>query len=215
MYISFDCYGTLIDFEIDRTLRQVLGARLPTTMAEAFCATAAAYRFDGVLGPYIPYREVIALSTQRTAARYGIEYQEEDGRRIFEAIPQYAPFPEVPAALRRLAERFPLVILSNAENGQMEGTLRQLDAPFHAVFTAEDAHAYKPRLAAFEYMLRELGCGPDEIVHVSASPVYDLRPARDLGVAQRVLVNRGAEPPQPWLEYREVSDLSELPNLLD
>ncbi len=214
-YISFDCYGTLIDFQIDRTLREVLGERLPPDIADAFCSSAAAYRFDEVLGPYAPYREVIARSTQRAAARYGIEYRPEDGSRIFEAIPTYGPFAEVPDALKALAERFPLVILSNAEEGQMAQTLRHLKTRFQAVLTAERARAYKPRLAAFETMLHVLGCGPEDIVHVSASPQYDLRPARDLGIGTRVLVNRDAEPAQPWLGYLEIGELSELPSLLD
>jgi 2-haloacid dehalogenase len=213
-YVSFDCYGTLIDFQIDRTIREVLGERLPGEIADAFCTSAAAYRFDEVLGPYTPYREVIARSTERTAARCGIDYRPEDGDRVFEAIPDYTPYPEVPEALQALAERFPLVILSNAEEGQMAQTIRHLNAPFHAVLTAERVGAYKPRLTAFESMLRELGCGPEDIIHVSASPQYDLRPARDLGIGTRVLVNRDAEPPQPWLGYREIADLSELPSLL-
>jgi 2-haloacid dehalogenase len=213
-YVSFDCYGTLIDFQIDRTLRDVFGDRLPPEIAGAFCTTAAAYRFDEVLGPYSAYREVIARSTRRTADRYGIEYRPDDGRHIFEAIPTYQPFTDVNAGLRALAERFPLVILSNAEEEQMTQTVRHLDAPFHAVLTAERARAYKPRVAAFEYMLRELGCQAEDIIHVSASPQYDLRPARDLGIGTRVLVNRDAEPAQPWLGYQEIRDLSQLPALL-
>lgn len=213
-YVSFDCYGTLVDFQIDRTLREVLGDRLPAEIAEDFCTSAAAYRFDEVLGPYAPYREVIRRSMQRAAVRYGIEYRPEDGSRVFDAIPTYRPYADVPDALRTLAERFPLVILSNAEEGQMAQTLRHFRAPFHAVLTAERAQAYKPRLAAFEYMLRELGCSPEEVIHVSASPQYDLRPARDLGIGMRVLLNRDAQPAQPWLGYREIRELSELLRLL-
>lgn len=213
-FMSFDCYGTLIDFQMDRTLREVFGDRLRPEIEDAFDATVAAYRFDEVLGPYRPYREVIARATERTAIRYGIEYRPDDGRRIFEAIPSYAPHPDVPAGLRALARRFPLVILSNAEEDQIAQTMRHFDVPFHAVLTAERVRAYKPRLAAFEYMLSELGCGPEDMVHVSASPQYDLRPARDLGIGTRVLVNRDAEPPQPWLGYREIRALTELPDLL-
>jgi 2-haloacid dehalogenase len=213
-YISFDCYGTLIDFQMDRTLRKVFGDRLPPEVADAFCASATAYRFDEALGPYTPYPEVIARSTERTAARYRIAYRPDDGRRIFEAIPGYGPFPEVPDTLRALAQRFQLVILSNADEDLMAQTVRRLEAPFHAVLTAERAQAYKPRLAAFEYMLRTLGCAPEDLIHVSASPQYDLRPARDLGIGTRVLVNRDAAPPQPWLGYREIRELSELPAVL-
>jgi 2-haloacid dehalogenase len=157
---------------------------------------------------------VIARSTERTARRYGIEYRAEDGERIYRAVTTYRPFPEVVEALGTLARHFSLVILSNADDGQMAKTLRLLDAPFYAVYTAEQARAYKPRLAAFEYMLSRLGCGPEDMIHASASPQYDLRPAKDLGIAERILVNRDAQPSRPWLGYREVADLSQLPELL-
>jgi 2-haloacid dehalogenase len=63
-------------------------------------------------------------------------------------------------------------------------------------------------------MQAQLGCVPEEILHVSASPQYDLRPARDVGITKTVFVNRGGEPPQPWLGYREIDDFSSLVELL-
>jgi 2-haloacid dehalogenase len=213
-YIKFDCYGTLIDFQIDRTMEEVFGERLPTELREPFSRSATAYRLDEVLGPYKPYREVISNSTQRAAARYGIEYRDEDGQRLYEAVPTWGPHPDVPGALQSLASRCPLVILSNADDEYIGQSVEKLEAPFHAVFTAQQAGAYKPRFAAFEYMLRELGCSPHEVLHVSSSPNYDLRSARDLGITHTVLVDRDQEPPQPWLGYQKVQDLSGLVKLL-
>jgi 2-haloacid dehalogenase len=214
-YVSFDCYGTLIDFQIDSTIRDVFGDRLPAHLAGPFCTAAEAYRFDEVLGPWKPYEEVIARSTERAARRYGVEYLADDGHQIFEAVTTWGPHPDVPEALQTLAQRYPLVILTNNDRDRIGKSAERLGAPFHAVFTSEEAGAYKPRLAAFEYMLAQLGCGPEEVVHVSASPRYDLRPARDCGITTTVFVNRGGEPPQPWLGYREIADLSGLAPLLD
>ena len=90
----------------------------------------------------------------------------------------------------------------------------QAGAPFHAVFTAEQARAYKPRFRAFEYMLEKLGCRRDEVLHVSSSLRYDLIPAHDLRIPHKVYVNRGHEPSVPWYRYHEMSDLSGLPSLL-
>jgi 2-haloacid dehalogenase len=180
----------------------------------AFLAAAAAYRFDEVLGSYRSYRDVLAGATERAARRFGASYRPGDGRRLEEAFTAWEPFPEVPATLRALAERLPLVILSNADTDQIQETVTRLEAPFHAVISAEEAGAYKPRLAAFEYMQAQLGCVPEEILHVSASPQYDLRPARDVGITKTVFVNRSGEPPQPWLGYREIEDLSSLVELL-
>jgi 2-haloacid dehalogenase len=113
-----------------------------------------------------------------------------------------------------LARRYPLVILSNAAQERIPQTVARLGVPFQAVYTSEQAGAYKPRLAAFEYLLDQLGCGPAELVHVSSSLRYDLMPAHDLGIGDKVYVNRGYEPAAPGFGYREVADLSQLPPLL-
>lgn len=213
-YVTFDCYGTLINFQMDRTMAEVFGDRLAPEKRDDFFATCEAYRFDEVLGEYKPYREVIANATRRAACRYSIEYSESDAQQIYDAVPTWGPHLGVSDALQVLAFRYRLVILTNAADDQIDHNVQSLRAPFHAVITAEQARAYKPRLAAFEYMLEQLECGPDEIVHVSSSTMYDLRPAKDLGITHTVLLNRSYEEPQPWLGYHEIRDLAELPALL-
>jgi 2-haloacid dehalogenase len=107
-----------------------------------------------------------------------------------------------------------LVILSNAADEQIHSNVDKLGAPFHAVFTAQQAQAYKPRFQAFQYMLDQLGCSPQDILHVSSSLRYDLMPAHDLRITNKVYVNRGYEPTNPYYGYHEVKDLSGLPPLL-
>ena len=213
-FTTFDCYGTLVDFQISRTMKDVFGARLPADRAEPFIRLAAACRFDETLGPWKPYKDVICDATSRAARLMGIEYRASDGERLYEAIGTWGPHPDVPVALRTLATRFPLVILSNADDRQIALNVARLGAPFHKVLTAEQARAYKPRFAAFLYMIETLGCRPEEIIHVSSSIQYDHRPAADLGIGTRIFVNRGHERPQPWLDYHEVKTLAELPALL-
>ena len=106
------------------------------------------------------------------------------------------------------------MILSNAADEQIHSNVCKLGAPFHAVFTAEQAKAYKPRLQAFEYMLDQLGCSPQDILHVSSSLRYDLMPAHDLRVTNKVYVNRGYEPSTPDYGYHEVIDIADLATLL-
>jgi 2-haloacid dehalogenase len=213
-FISFDCYGTLVHFQMDKTMAEVMGDRLPLEIAPAFFTSAEAYRFDEVLGDYKPYRQVIRDATRRAAHRHGIAYRDNDGDEIYEAIGTWGPHPGVTKALNALAERWPLIILSNAADDQIAHNVEKLAAPFQAVLTAEQARAYKPRMAAFEFMLDRLGCAPDEIVHVSSSPRYDLITARELGFPRLVLLQRGYEPPQPWIGYHEIHNLAELPSLL-
>ena len=212
--ITFDCYGTLVDFQMTRAITEVFGARLPPDQAERFIRLASAFRFDEVLGPWKPYRDVIGDATLRAASLMGVEYHERDGERLYEAISTWGPHPDVPSALRTLATRYPLVIMSNANDRQIALNVPRLGAPFHAVLTAEQAGAYKPRLAAFLFVFEALGCRPDEIIHVSSSVEYDHRPAAALGIGTRVFVNRGHSPPQPGLGYHQVQALSELPGLL-
>src|SRR6185503_547953 len=114
------------------------------------------------------------------------------------------------AGLAKVAKGIPLVILSNAMNSLIMSNVEQLGAPFHLVITAEDAGSYKPQMNGFEYMLDKLGCGPEDITHVSSSFRYDLMTAYDLGIKSKVWVNRGHEPANPFYEYIEVAGIDGL-----
>jgi 2-haloacid dehalogenase len=171
-------------------------------------------RYDEVLGPWKPFPDVIHDSLRKTLERFGLPYRREDSQAIVDAVPTWGPYPEVPEALRTLASRYPLVILSNAADSQVMSNVEKLEAPFHAVYTAEQAQAYKPRFQAFEYMFSQLGCRPQDVLHVSASPRYDLMAANDLGVKNKVFVNRTFELGTPGYGYYEVNLLSQLPPLL-
>jgi 2-haloacid dehalogenase len=213
-FITFDCYGTLTAFGMSGVTRQLLADRVPAEQMEDFLDDFEAYRIDEVLGAYKPYAQVINDALARAAKTWGIEHRDSDGRTIYEAVPTWGPHPDVPEPLAVLADSFPLVILSNAADEQIMHNVDKLGAPFHSVFTAEQAQAYKPRLQAFEYMLDQLGCGPQDILHVSSSLRYDLMPAHDLRVTNKVYVNRGYEPSTPYYGYHEIPDLAGLPKLL-
>jgi 2-haloacid dehalogenase len=213
-YITFDCYGTLTAFGMSALTRQLIADRVPEERIEDFLDDFEAHRLDEVTGAYKPYDQVINDALRRTADKWGIEHRDADGRAIYEAVPTWGPHPDVPDALRTLASRYPLVILSNASDDQIGSNVEKLGAPFHAVFTAEQAQSYKPRFQAFEYMLDQLGVGPGDILHVSSSLRYDLMPAHDLRIANKVYVNRGYEPSTPYYGYHEVTNLTGLPPLL-
>lgn len=224
-YVTFDCYGTLINFEISKTTKEVLGDRLPADIEEIFIKDFSAIRVDEVLGPWKPYPNVIRDSLARAMARHGLEYRPSDADALVEAIPTWGPHPEVPSALAKVAEHYPLVIMSNADPAQLERNVAKLGAPFHKVLTSTAAHAYKPRHAAFEYMLDALDCGPDDVLHVSSSVRYDIQPAQEFHIEDKVWVNRSkavgsgdmrgvASMPGAGWTYHEVSDLSGLPEVL-
>jgi 2-haloacid dehalogenase len=205
--------GTLIDYKQDAAIRKVLGERLPAEIVDDFEMTGEVTRFDECMAEWRPMHQLLEAALRRTMAKFGVEYHEGDARAVYDQIPTFGPQPGVPAALRRLAEAYPLVILTNTDDAQATTLAGNLDAPFKAVITSEQAQAYKPRLRAFEYMLDKLGAAPDEIVHVSSSPMYDLRPASDVGITSKVYMDRGWEPDQPWLGYTRITDIAELPVL--
>lgn len=213
-YITFDCYGTLTRFRMVELSHEIFGERVGADRIDGFITDFSAYRRDEVLGDWKPYNEVIYNAVQRTCKRWDVTFTEEEGNRFYNAVPTWGPHDDVAEPLARVVKAFPLVILSNAMNSQIHFNVEKLGAPFHAVYTAEQAQAYKPRFQAFEYMLDQLGCGPDDVLHVSASLRYDLMPAHDLGIKNKVYVNRGYEPSTPEYGYAEISDIGGLPALV-
>jgi 2-haloacid dehalogenase len=209
-YISFDCYGTLTHFRMADMARQLFPDRIRPEQMERFCRDFTAYRLDEVLGAWKPYAEVLANAVRRTCKLWTIEYRPADAQQIYAAVPTWGPHPDVPAGLAKVAKHIPLVILSNAMNEQIPHNVAKLGAPFHRVYTAESAQAYKPRLQAFEYMFDQLGCGPEHMLHVSSSLRYDLMSAHDLHFGGRVFVARGHEPGVPEYGYREIKDIGGL-----
>ena len=152
-FITFDCYGTLTRFRIGDMTREMFAARLPGDRLEQFVRDFTGYRLDEVLGPWQPYVDVIKNALRRTCKRHGIPFVEAEGQAIYDAVPTWGPHPDVPDRCAASANAFPLVILSNAANAQIQHNVDKLGAPFHAVFTAEQAQSYKPRMRGFEFML--------------------------------------------------------------
>ncbi len=201
-YISFDCYGTLTRFRMTEMAQQFFADRIPAEAMARFCSDFAQYRLDEVLGAWKPYREVLRGALERTARKWQVEYREAEADAIYEAVPTWGPHADVAGGLSKIADTIPLVILSNAMNDQIHHNVALLGAKFHRVYTAESAQAYKPRMQAFEYMFDQLGCGPEEMMHVSSSFRYDHNTASDLGFGCRVFVGRGHEPSNA--AYRDV-----------
>jgi 2-haloacid dehalogenase len=160
-YITFDMHGTLIRWQIRELTRQLLADVVPADQMDEFIEGFKWQRLDEVLGPWKPFPDVIHDSLRKTLERFNLPYRKADSQAIVDAVPTWGPYPEVPEALRTLASRYPLVILSNAADDQVMSNVEKLGAPFHAVYTAEQAQAYKPRFKAFEYMFDQLGWTED------------------------------------------------------
>ncbi len=212
-FVTFDMNGTLIRFRIKDAIRDVLGDRLPAEVAEKYLDACKVYRIDECMGDYQTFDRIVANSMERASRRLGLEYREDDARAVYDQIPTWGPYPGVTEALNRLAEAYPLVIVTNSDDVHAPRLVENLQAPFETVITAEQMGVYKPRLRAFEYMLDKLGAAPEEIVHVSASPMYDLRSAAAMGIENKVYVDRGFEHDESWLGYERITDIADLPVL--
>ncbi|MEL6952010.1 MAG: haloacid dehalogenase type II [Pseudomonadota bacterium] len=213
-FISFDCYGTLTKFEIGETTRALYQGRLAPDALEIFLADFAHFRRDEVLGAWKPYADVIGDALARASAKHGLAHDPASAGAIYDAIPGWGPHPDVTAGLQKLAGRIPLVILSNSMRDLIMYNVDRLGAPFEHVFTAEEAGAYKPRFQAFEYMLAQLKCAPEDIMHVSCHYRYDIMTARDMGFGRRVFVDRGVEIVARGYETDIIPDIGALPGLL-
>lgn len=213
-YISFDCYGTLINFQMRQVMEALFADRVAAERMKQFTTDFAQYRLDEVMGDWRPYDQILCNAVERTCKHNGVEYRAGEGLKFYDAVPTWMPHPDVPDALARLAKEYKLVILSNAMDVQIPHSVDKLGAPFHRVYTAQQAGAYKPRLRAFEYMIDQLGCNPEDILHVSSSMRYDHLSADDIGIKNRVFVARGHEPAWPVWGAHEIKDLGGLPALV-
>jgi 2-haloacid dehalogenase len=213
-YISFDCYGTLIRMRMGDMAREMYADRIPAQRMEQFIADFTAYRFDEVLGDWKPYDVVLKNSIRRLCKKWNLQYLDHEAQQYYDGVPTWGPHADVPEGLAKVAKEIPLVILSNAMDDQIQHNVAKLGAPFYRVYTAQQAQAYKPRLQAFEFMLDSLGCNPEDVMHVSSSLRYDHMSADDIGIVNKVYVNRGHGPGNPAYRYVEIQDIGGLPGVL-
>jgi 2-haloacid dehalogenase len=216
--VTFDAYGTLIDFRLSDAMRQVLADRLPMegVDSEEFVDDFRVMRFQAVLEPYRAYREVLRSSLQTAMRLHGIPRSPSDGDALVAAVPAFGPFPEVPDALRAVKSLgYEIAIISNTDDDLIEQNVARIGVDFDHVITAQRARAYKPSRQAFEYAYAVMGIPPAQVTHVAQGWEYDLIPTRDLGLRRRVWINRYGRPGSSlYWPYDELSDLSAVPALL-
>lgn len=209
-FITFDCYGTLINFDMAGAAASRFAGRVSPEKMAAFVADFARYRMDEVLGAFKLYPQVVGDALYRTCNKWGVECTAADCEAIMSACATWGPHPDVPAGLAKVAKEFPLVLLTNSTDELIKNHVPRLGAPIHMTITAEEVGAYKPQMKGFEYMLSKLNCGPEEILHVSSSLRYDLMTAHDLGITHKVFVNRGHDSGNPYYGYTEINDIGGL-----
>ena len=186
--LTFDCYGTLIDWETGMwNALQPLVSGSGLSQQEALGAFGGYETRHEMATPDALYPEVLARVHHDLADQFGLETTEELDLAFGASIPNWPAFPDSRDALRQLKERYRLAILSNVDRASFAASNRRLGVEFDAVYTAEDIGAYKPDLMNFAYMLerldQEFGLGPDDVLHTAQSLYHDHVPAKELGLA--------------------------------
>jgi 2-haloalkanoic acid dehalogenase type II len=213
---TFDCYGTLVDWE-----GGAAGFLYQLALRSGDPAPARGQdlrdhwerlQFGIIAGPFRRYAEILRDSLEAWGRETGYPILPGDGEAFANSMRSWGPFPDTrPALLQAHAQGLKLVIVSNSEHSIMDHTLRQLDLPFHDVVLAEDAGAYKPDERPLRLALERLGEPPERVIHTAFGFKYDIGPAQRLGM-QTAWINRhvesapGAEKPDH--EWRDLWGLA-------
>jgi len=194
--ISFDCYGTLIDWEsgILPALRTVLINHGQSVPDAAILELYGEFEAEAESGPYQSYREVLQGVVRAFAKHFGFRADFAEIRSLDESVRAWPPFPDTVAALRALQKRYKLVVISNIDDDLFAETQKHLNVEFDGVITAEQARSYKPSLNNFQMALRRLALPPDRLLHAAQSIYHDVVPAQSLGIPT-VWVNRKSARP--------------------
>ena len=194
--LTFDCYGTLIDWEtgILTVLRRILSAHDKSIDDATLLRLYGDFEQRAEHGKFQPYREVL----KSVVKQFGEEFKFVPDRAEEESLPEslsaWRPWPDTVAALHQLKTRFRLAILSNIDDDLFAATRPQLGVDFDGVITAQQAQAYKPSLKIFELALSRIQAPAHRVLHVGQSVYHDVIPAQSLGLAT-VWVNRPSARP--------------------
>ena len=211
--VTFDCYGTLIDWE-----RGIGDAFLQASRAAGIAVdrqqVLSVYREVEPLvqrRAYQPYRLVLTETARQVAARLGWQVADDRASFLAESLPDWEPFPDTNPALERLAAAgYRLGILSNIDDDLLAKTRSHFTVDFDLVITAEAVRSYKPAHPHFN--LARSSIGRQQWLHAAQSYFHDVAPARELGIPI-AWINRSGESPhdggQPDVEFGTLGELAD------
>ncbi|MBN3962120.1 haloacid dehalogenase type II [Nostoc sp. NMS8] len=192
--LTFDCYGTLIDWE-----NGILGALKPLLRVyntnldnEQILEIFAEFEAELEKGEYIKYREVLKRIVQKFGERFGFEPTADELNSLADSIQHWLPFPDTVEALRALKQKIKLVIISNVNDDLFAFSAKHLEVEFDRIITAEQVKSYKPSLNNFRFAIERINLPLEQILHVAASLYHDIVTAKSLGIST-VWVNRRAD----------------------
>lgn len=219
--MTFDCYGTLIDWEqgILDAARELLGSAGAAVQDDELLTDFGRFESEAEAAAYRPYRDVLVDVAHRIAQARGASPSAAEKRRFAGSVVRWPPFADTVPALRALGRRYRLAIVSNVDDDLFAGSAEQLGADFEVVVTAQQVGGYKPGRAHFDAVLDRLDLPRERVLHVAQSLYHDIAPATELGFTC-VWVNRragregeGATPPAEASPDLEVPDMATVARL--
>ena len=219
--LTFDCYGTLIDWEsgIFAALRPILAAHKKTLSDSAILRLYSELEATAEGREYRPYREILQSVVYGFGKRLEFTTTPAQLASLPDSLASWQPFPDTVAALRKLKSRYQLGIISNVDDDLFASTAKKLEVKFDHVITAQQARAYKPSLKIFKLAQERIGVAPEQWLHVAQSVFHYVVPAKSLGITT-VWVNRPSSRPgsgaaksasaNPDLEVPDLQTLADL-----
>jgi 2-haloacid dehalogenase len=204
--LTFDCYGTLIDWETGllRAFAPVLAAHGVTVDDEDLLVRYAAHEARLEAGPYLRYRDLLATALRGVGDELGFQPSDEEAAHFGGSVADWPAFADASTALARLHDRFRLGVLTNCDDDLFAASNARLAVDFDWIVTAEQVGSYKPSVANFEALFARLaadGVARDRVLHVAQSRFHDHAPAKRLGMTTVWIDRRhdrpgaGATPP--------------------
>jgi 2-haloacid dehalogenase len=210
-WATFDCYGTLIDW--NRGIGDALQSLWPDADRTALLRCYHEAEPQVQAGGARPYREILGLCTALVAAALDLPPASGAETALADSLPDWPPFPEVPAVLQELCDAgWQLAILSNTDPDLLAASVRALGVPIDLTVTVAEAGSYKPAPGHWSAFRRTTGAAPDGHVHVAASLFHDIAPCAELGIPA-VWINRLGET-SDLPRAGELPDCAQLPATL-
>jgi 2-haloacid dehalogenase len=194
-FLTFDCYGTLIDWEsgIFSALRPILQNHAMNVTDERLLQLYGDSESEAQ-EPYQPYADVLRAVVRNFGKELGFTPSRAEEDALPASLASWQPWPDTVEALRKLKTRHQLAIISNVDDDLFASTLPKLGVPFDAIITAQQARCYKPGVAIFNLALDRIGADPKQVLHIGQSIYHDVVPAKALDMGT-VWVNRASARP--------------------
>lgn len=223
-WLSFDCYGTLVDWEtgisdaVDGALRSHDIEMTRSEILELFAEVEPQIQ---VGTGYLEYRRVLRRVMAMIGIQLDFQFTESDLTCLADTLPSWPIFPDTIPSLRAMKERYKLAIISNVDDDLFAQTAEVLEVPFDTVVTAQQVRSYKPDFSNFHTALERMDIDKSRWLHIGESLYHDIGPANELGISS-IWVNRGhdregagATRPSDAQPDLEVPDLATLVRLMD